>query len=495
MSDSLLTSLHKVLDKPHSLTPPVQPNLFDQKDEFNSFEDYYSYGGYGRRGYSLTKPAYTTTPTVTRRILVLGPNGSEQPYTVPYDCIGWFDIAKEIWPTTNDTMRVPLEHCEFSYGEPRFNACVYTAANDYMQARWGRKLDDSDRRWLASHPLSTDNGVPQEYTATCVDQLVEPYGMRVSRVRLRKGSLVLGDSIMAWIQALGCNPFALADRSTTNAEAAERMGITVEQANALWRVEFHDDALPCSIVGERGWTNTTGVKTGSFGGHARYLAPRGHAGDWFISVQLDMDTQVTHLVPSPSPEYVPRKGESTLLLGAITGPDGKRIAERINTKWVPFGTTPEPEPPKTVVVETPKPTLTEMFQNDWNPATTRVEQIDQASCLFCGDTTLTTMDVMVEADVCFHCLEEAWSGYQCPHCKVAFDKAGAPYPVAFDEKTYDWECPSCKGTVTVGVEDDPVNQQDYTLQEICFTVFRNMLYDQLEQPESVTDDDNLLFYE
>jgi hypothetical protein len=463
MTESLLSSLHKVLDTPHALVPrsTTQTNMFD-RDPYDSVDDMYSYS-YGRpyhREYSATKPTLGySKPYASKKVIVVGPDNTEQPYTVPFDCDGWFDIAKDVWPTVDSTMRVPLSACTFSYGEPKFNACVFMATNDYMQARWGRKLDESDRRWLASHPLSTDNGVPQEYTATCVDQMVQPYGMRVSRVRLRKGSLVLGDSIMAWVQALGCNPFALADRATSNAEAAERMGIALEQANALWRVEFSEDPFPCSIVGERGWTNTTGVSTGSFGGHARYLAPRALGGDWFISVQLDLDTNVSHLVPPPNPDYVPRTGAPTLLLSEIVGPGGGRIAERIDGKWVAVGA-PADSGSNTTVAPSALPTHVDddMF-DEVKPA-----------CLFCNDASLTLNDLMVEADVCHYCLEDAWFDYSCTHCGVEFRTVGPPFPVAADSTSYDWECPSCKGIVTV-----PVNgADDYLLNEVCYTIFHNL---------------------
>lgn len=478
MPDSLLTSLHKVLDSPHTLKPPMQQHtLFDDPYDDRRFDQYKrtGYGAWDRRVTTTTIPAKPT-----RKIIVIRPDQSEETFTVPYDVEGWFDIAASVWPTVDNVMRIPVEHCRFSFKEPAFNACVYTATNDYMQARWGRKLDDSDRRWLAAHPLSTDGGVPQEYTATCVDQLVAPYGMRVSRVRLRKGSLVLGDSIMGWIQALGCNPFAMADRSTSNAEAAERMGLTLEQANQLWRVEFHDDPLPCSIIGERGWSSGNGVATGSMGGHARYMAPRGYANDWFVSIQLDMDTNVQHLVPPPNPEYVARKGDPTLLVSAVTGPDGNLIAEKVNYKWQRIGEVAAATTtvlPATVVDAKPLPKsrFDESDDKDFDDA---FLPKGREICLFCGDDTLRVSEMMPEADVCLNCTEEAWEQYRCPHCNDSFHKIGPPSPLAFDDQGYDWSCPSCKGVINVPV-DSGETKEDYMLSELSYTVFHNASMDSL----------------
>lgn len=438
--------------KPATIVPASrQTTLWDGWDDpYRS----YAYDGY-RSGYSTSRTQTLPKSTVSSRIPkvdVIGPDGTATRYTVPADCDGWFDIAKDVWPTTSDIMRVPLEHCQFSYGEPVFNACVYTATNDYMQARWGRKLDDSDRRWLAAHPHSTDGGVPQEYTATCIDQLVQPYGMRVSRVRLRKGSLVLGDSIMGWIQALGCNPFAMADRVTTNAEAAERMGISREQADQLWRVEFHDDPLPCSIVGERGWSNSSTVATGSLGGHARYLAPRARAGDWFVSVQLDVT--VTHLVTPPNPEYVPRKGSPTLLLGNITGPDKQLIAVRSGATWaVPGQSAVTPAP--TTVVHTP------------DPHDVRELLLDTLACYGCG-TECTDQELCGDSMVCLDCASEVWQGYSCPHCKETFGFNRTPTPTDATETAYQWSCPSCHDLILVDANEtsDPLLLE---LTELAFS--------------------------
>lgn len=462
MSESLITSINKVLD-PHPIPPVTQQQLLlDTEDPWDEWYNGRRYTGPNTKqptyGKQTTYKPYVYTPP--RKVAVLHPDGAKEEYTIPSEGNGWFDIAKTVWPVTNDVIQIPVEHCDFTYDSPAFNACVYTATGDYLQARWGRRLDESDRRWLASHPLSTDGGVPQEYTATCVDQLVQPYGMRVSRVRLRRGSLVLGDSVMAWIQALGCNPFALADRSTSNAEAAERMGITLEQADALWRVEFHDDPLPCSIVGERGWSSGNGVSTGAGGGHARYLAPRAHAGDWFISLQLDTASNVTHLVAPPNPEYVPRKGRPILQLALVTGPDKLRIADKKNGVWCRIGEDNIP------VIRVSSP-VSNLPEQDEVP-----EQLlsDEGYCAMCSQPIEDNTSLGL--DVCLPCLDDAWHDYNCPHCKAKFSVVGAPFPIAYDEDNYDWECPECRQIVQVPTQfDASMDQQDALLQEISEVAF------------------------
>ena len=493
MSGDLVSNIQQTFNQLPTTRPAEipAPGVVSTKPAYNNWDDYWDSNGYYRNrttpkhGKSYTPIGYTPPPT--KKIAVVGEDGQVSTYMVPYDCEGWFTLAASVWPVTDHIMQVPRAHCQFSYSEPPFNACVYTATNDYMQARWGRRLDDSDRRWLAAHPYATDGGIPQEYTATCVGQLVEPYGMRVSRVRLRKGSLVLGESVMGWIQALGCNPFAMADRSTSNAEAAARMGMSVQEADALWRVEFHDNPLPCSIVGERGWSNGTGVVTGSMGGHARYLAPRASAGDWFISVQLDAAVQ--YLIDPPAPEYVPRKGTATLLIGSITGPTGQLIATRVNHVWKAVdesaaavttppaqSVTPQAEPravtvgPAQVVSAPLSPTEAELFVAPEANAPFRLTT--PVVCGLCGDTCHESVDVMTEADVCQDCLRKAWRGLECPHCQVSFSSGPVPSPESETIQDYEWSCPHCHQLIVVpGTADsgDPL----YELAVLSWVVYND----------------------
>jgi hypothetical protein len=446
-------------------------------------EGYYTRQMYGH-GVQPHKPTTPYRPQTTygsagyqnsyapMRVAVVHADERDDRYTIPYEGRAWFAIASTVWPTVDNVMRVPVEHCQFTYADPPFNACVFTAANDYLQARWGRKMDHSDQRWLALHPYATDGGVPQEYTATCVHQLVAPYGMVVSRVRLRRGSLVLGDSVMAWLNSLGCNPFAMADRSTTNAEAAAKMGITPAEADALWRVEFHDDPLPGSIIGERGWSNqasssTTGsVVTGNFGGHARYLAPRGRAGDWFISVQLAPDDRVEYLVPPPDPAYEPRKGNPTLLYGSVTGLDGQPIAVKDGTSWRRVG-----DAPAAAAGTASLPTLPDVPKK---PAASHGHLV---TCGLCAED-VSTAGVLREADVCYECAEALWDGMVCPHCKVSLRRQ-IPYPLTYSitdqglVEDYEYSCNACRETIvfqSLDATPEPT-EHDFMLEHYHELVF------------------------
>ena len=411
--------------------------------------------------YTLSKSNAHTTPRggghapatySSKKVRVVNANGSTQDYTLPFDCVGWFNIATQSYPCTtehaHEILSVPADRCDFSYGEPAFNACVYSATQDYVSARWGRRLDDSDRRWLARHPLATDSGVPQEYTLTAIQQLVAPYGMKISRVRLRAGALVLGDQIMQWAMALGCNPMALADRRTSNAAAAALMGMDESAANALWRLEFSDTPLAGSIVGERGWSNGTGVSVGSMGGHARYLAPRAGAGDWFVSIQLEPEANVEYLVPPPDPEYVERKGTATLLVSKIVTMTGDLIAVRSGNSWrawtdfrastpetsTPAATRPEPLPVQPPV--TPSPTIVTF------------------DCMLCGEHVIDRDRCYdnSDIDVCIDCAEIAWRDIDCPECGHTPRWYETPYPMTSSDNDFFFACVQCKSEFSVPFE-------------------------------------------
>lgn len=439
-----------------------------------------------------------------KKVYVQHKDGSLQPFTLPWDCNGWYDLAKQVYPMAqgakDEGIVVPIDRCEFTYAEPTFNACVYQGTQDYISARWGRKLDDSDRRWLAKHPLATDGGIPQEYTATAIQQLIQPYGMRISRIRIRAGSLVLGDHNMQWAQALGCNPMALADRRTSNADAAAAMGLDPAVADQLWRLEFSDRPLPGSIIGERGWTNTTGVSVGSLGGHARYLAPRAGSGDWFISIQLAPEHEVDYLIAPPDPEYIERKGAATLRVGSIVDPNGELIAVKDGAKWRPWAeikagipATPTPAVTTTTapVVSAPAPAVSTPTLSSADEQFVRPRGSTKFQCGMCGDKhdEMDRTYDRTDIDICIDCAEEAWHGVTCPECRHEADWNTIPYPLSIGDEAFDYQCQKCKSEFTVPFEsNEPFMKHliDYSYYAFAAQIDAFTTYGQVD-PMDVSD--------
>jgi hypothetical protein len=277
--------------------------------------------GHNTGGYSGTTSNYSQSNTPAGIVILLDAEGKRTGFNfkITQGWKDWWRVASRFYVVEKDEMFIPQSRVTLSYGKVSFNACVYQSSEDYIAARWGRKLHYTDRDWLAEHPYATDGGVPSEYTPICVQALLEPYGMGVSRVRLRRGTLAAGPEMQKFMVALGCNPYAMVDHTTTNKEAAEKLGITEQEANQIFRFEFSDDALPGSVCCEKGYAQN-GVATGSQGGHARYLAPRDKASNWVVSLQCAPLEQIEYNTPIELPEYIPRKGEAKLELEHVLQP-------------------------------------------------------------------------------------------------------------------------------------------------------------------------------
>lgn len=382
----------------------------------------------------------------------------EGPWNVSKSDTDWWNAASEAYPPEDDRMLIPIDRVEFEYKTPRFNACTFTAAEDYVQARWGRKLHLTDKEWLASHPLATDDGIPTQHTAICLQALVEPYGLRISRIRVRKGTVVIQDTMAQFAQALGCNPFAMSDHATTNEEAIAKMGGAVDRAVAeqLWRFEFHDDPLPGSIIGERGWTNSTGVQTGAGGGHARYIPPRGKAGNWVISIQLAPSEIVSYDTDVPLPEYVPRRGDGTLLLGSVKDPEGKPVAVR---RYGVYKT-----PAEVARLEAEDAARKSSSSSSSSPSTQSRgtnNSVKLSECAVCRKHKSPSSFEM-GTEICFQCWWDAWKGYACPHCKTKFSAGKEPEFIDRDAKQgiSSFRCPSTTCYKEFKVLDDK-HKDDY----------------------------------
>lgn len=422
------------------------------------------------------------------KILVIRPDGTSRgPYTVGTQYRDWWAAASATYMPSEGVMLIPEDCVDFDYAKPKFNACTYTATEDYLAARWGRKLHFTDRDWLAGHPLATDDGIPQAHTATCLQQLLQPYGMGVSRMRIRRGSLF--PTATEWAQVLGCNPFGMIDHQTTNAEALDRMGITDAeqraQFDALWRLEFHDAPLPCSVIGERGWSNQAGVNVGTAGGHARYLAPRSSAGDWTVSLQFAPLEQVQYLVSPPDPAYEERRGDATLMLGSVRGPDGMVVAVKHNG----FFLTPTEYLARTVKAtggtsttsssssapssptlgreyrDTPQGPIDERFQRELAlvPPGGYTPTGKTPGVQYCPECNQPTedKDFVGELPICEWCYTAAWKGLSCPTCEVRFDFNTSPDFLARGDSAGEtvFGCVRCK--TELSVKDDRLGDALY----------------------------------
>lgn len=166
---------------------------------------------------------------------------------------------------------------EFSPGQ-----CLYHATKTFLGNILGLQLDHTDNDYFLMFPYLEPGGTPMPYTAQAVQELIEPYGLRVSRIRINAGMVPAGD-LREWMQYLGCNPLGAEDYRTTNAQYAEAVGMDPRIADQFFGFEFHTEPFRPGIVCEASKAHQFAKPLG----HASFLAPRGRANDWWVSLQVD----------------------------------------------------------------------------------------------------------------------------------------------------------------------------------------------------------------
>lgn len=177
--------------------------------------------------------------------------------------------------------------------------CVFDSVTSYCESLLGVKLHNEDREFFRNHSLVDSDGVPFAHTLRVVQELVDPYGLRISKATVAPGLSLKGD-ILQWRRVLGCNPLGMTDRQTSNEEFIKQGG-----GGGPYNFEYTDAALfpaiSCGVIGNNN------ALTGSTGGHATYIPPRRRAHGVMLSFQLDRAEHVAWKRPpvfEPIPEEV-----------------------------------------------------------------------------------------------------------------------------------------------------------------------------------------------
>lgn len=397
------------------------------------------------RGESQQLPLGTGTPSYQPKppcgtIKVVNADGADIfTATVAHVDDDWWGVASAVYPPDEqNVMTIPESAVHWREEAVGFNACTFDATDDYMQAQWGKRLDSNDKDWAKYHPLATDGGIPQEYTADVLHGLVEPYGFGVDRIRVPKGALLLGGQATKWILALGCNPYAMVDHSTTNEEAIARLkadGVpeaelpTLEAANALWRFEFGDEPLRPSVVGMAGYTGPEKVGFGM--GHAKYLSYRApSASGWKVSVQLAPLSQIRYTVPPDLLPYTRRHGKLSLKLEGIDRPDGRPVAVMRGGHYVDPDAASPTAPALAATSDSWMDDPYDPYDSDL-PLVPGEHAGGSASeplihCYACS-VEMSADEMMPGMLLCQDCYADAWSGFRCPTCHHRFDSDPPEY--------------------------------------------------------------------
>ena len=188
------------------------------------------------------------------------------------------------------------------------HCCLPRATSDHMVHWFGKKLDNDDEKWYKEYAekVSSD-GCKQAWTITVIEQLVEPYGLGVSRVVVSP-DLMRHAEHHTWMGRLGANPFFTSDGKTTNDQALDKMGVLDPEQRKFWKNKWRFETEPnpvgpfisleqfspvsstsaygrSSIGGNFSSSNTVSSHNG--GAHYRGPRARMYSGSFKIAVQLD----------------------------------------------------------------------------------------------------------------------------------------------------------------------------------------------------------------
>jgi len=239
-------------------------------------------------------------------------------------------------------------------------SCVFNATEEFLKALGLGILDSHDREFFETIKGLAGAGTPVPLTPFAIQGVVEPYGLRVTRVRVPKW-YPINQQLRVWQRLLG-----FADPKPDHPDADKLFGF-----------EIADEPLRPSIVGT--------APELSLHGHAWYLAPRAPCDkDWHISIQVGRVNDYPWLYGKPDPV--------------------ETVNEEIEVE--------EPDWAATFGFGYTFPGWPYWGSDNWNWWDKPKKK--KKMCLRCGANS------RAYSLVCAPCWVEAWSAYRCSECKVEF---------------------------------------------------------------------------
>lgn len=331
---------------------------------------------------------------------------------------GLWEAYLDNWPSATDKgdlfCFIPVEKAVFRKAIPL--PCLFSSVEGYVQSMLGVKLDWSDKKFFEDHPLTGRSGVSQQNTLRVAQEIIDPYNLRISRLQVRPGTMVTGD-LKQWMNVLGVNPFALADRMTPNAKFAETTGLPLDDADRMFRFQFKEGLLrPCISCG------AYATKDGSRAiGHASYEAPRSRLDNSILQFQIERNVNWDKEPVFGDVEPVDQ--ERDLEMYNSLGKDGRPMYSHLADKNVaqytrgnlPGKATQKGSKEGTRMVNTPA------LLGPVGMSTKERKPI--RDCFLCGNTT----GDRIGANVCVRCWVLYLKEISCGHCgqKLAYNENGS----------------------------------------------------------------------
>lgn len=293
---------------------------------------------------------------------------------------------------------LPVKWARFRTGvKHSVQTCLYTSTEMLLQHTLGIKLDFTDSSWFKDHPLVGSGGVEESDTLRVVQELIDPYGLFVSRVVVTPGSLPSGD-LQQWMKVLGVNPLALGSLAVSNAEFAEKSGMSLSEVDNLFRFEFANRLLRPSVACGEITKQDTEFKGGSyasdglFSGHAGYAAPRSTRGG---SLQFQVSRQKHWLAEPVFPEVTAKEEKELDLWSCLLSDDPKDTIGARNSQR-----------------------MQKARKNQTYHYPTQDRQLGgNVVCLGCRELRENSKDHFIDPPrrLCVICWVSLWEGYVCPH--------------------------------------------------------------------------------
>lgn len=231
-------------------------------------------------------------------------------------------------------------------GYSNVNTCVFDGIDDARKSLGMGSFDIADKNYFKNHPSVDSGGVQRSGVLGVAHALLKPWGLGIKDVYLPRGAPINPEHA-EFRSALGVNPKALANSSTTDAEFVEELiegGVPKETAIGFVKdIHWHyvdEPPRPCVIMYTHGNSGTAAVAAGATGGHAMFIGPRAKSKDgWLIAITIGrIGIDVTYDI-EPLEKYVKveeRKAKTTTTKSINAWQcefEGKTPYQHRNSKW------------------------------------------------------------------------------------------------------------------------------------------------------------------
>ena len=99
-----------------------------------------------------------------------------------------YGILKDAWGADKSgDINVPVEFAKSKRAFVKPQMCLYDATSKYLNYLFGIHMDWPDEDFFGEHHITSPEGVSEDKTIRVVNDIIAPYGVRISTIRLATG--------------------------------------------------------------------------------------------------------------------------------------------------------------------------------------------------------------------------------------------------------------------------------------------------------------------